>query len=105
MKIVVERSENKRTFTKKWLDRFFTMAIFDVQIVIGIAIASIALNYYNGFEINVVEAIVPLAITIVTEIISLSVGYFFKSYHETKQEKEQDLEERRFEASLDERGC
>lgn len=99
-----KKTENKKTFTKKWIDRIFTVALIDIQFTYILAFLSVWLNFISGNPIDVESLVVTLAIAWVTEIVALGVAYFCKSYFETKAEREQLFEEHIYETERDERG-
>lgn len=70
----------KTTFTKKWLSVILLMAVVDIQ-----------LSYVLAF-LGMVEIAETLSITIVTEIIGVMLGYFAKSFFETREEKRLEFE-------------
>lgn len=81
-KLTPKKNKPKKTFTKKWVEILLTIALIDIQL-------TYILSFFNK------EIAETLAITIVTEIIGVSLGYFMKSYFETKEEKKNQLEEER----------
>lgn len=78
----MEKYMKKTTYTKKWLSRILVFAIVDIQ-----------LSYVLAF-LGQTEIAETLSITIVTEVIGVMLGYFAKSYFETKEEKRVALQER-----------
>ena len=77
------------------------MAIADIQITFLLAICVVILDFINGYEVNIIDAVVPLAVAMVSEIIALASGYFCKSFRETKEEKDHELEVARFESECE----
>lgn len=65
----------KQTFTKKWVTRLMWMAVFDIQ-----------LSYVLAF-LGMVEIAQSLSVAIVTEVIGVMIGYFAKSFFETREEE------------------
>lgn len=78
-----KKSINKNTFTKK-----------AVKIILGFAILDLQLSYLLAL-LGREQIAETLSITIVTEIVGVMLGYFMKSFFETKEEKKMEMEERR----------
>lgn len=74
----------RTTFTKKWINTLLVVAVIDLQLPFILA--------FLGRD----EIAESLAIAIVTEIVGVISGYMCKSYFETKQEKKQALDEKKF---------
>lgn len=67
--------KKKTTFTKKWVNRLLWLSCLWVTLSFILA--------FMGRE-NIAET---LAITALTEIVAVCLGYFIKSYFETKEEE------------------
>ena len=67
--------KKKTTFTKKWVNRLLWLSCLWVTLSFVLA--------FMGRE-NIAET---LAITALTEIVAVCLGYFIKSYAETKEEE------------------
>lgn len=76
------RRKSKMTFTKKWVNVILIVALVDIQLTYVLAL----------LDKQIAET---LAITIVTEIVAVSIGYFIKSYLGKKAEEETKLERER----------
>lgn len=72
---------NFRTFTKKWVGRLMYIAVIDLQ-----------LSYILAF-LGREQIAEELSRTIVIEIIGVMLGYFGKSYFETKEQEKVRLQE------------
>ena len=72
---------NFRTFTKKWVGRLMYIAVIDLQLSYVLA--------FLGRE-QIAE---ELSRTIVVEIIGVMLGYFGKSYFETREQEKIRLRE------------
>jgi hypothetical protein len=83
MKTIKRTYENKKTFSKKWVNRLLLIGVINAEIPFILAAF--------GKEPN--EA---LGIAWITEIVAVILGYLCKSYFETKQERKQDLEDAKF---------
>ncbi|WP_313525279.1 hypothetical protein [Anaerotignum sp.] len=82
-------SRRKKTFSKKAVRWLLIIALFDLQ-----------LSYLLAF-LGREQIAETLSITVVTEIIAVMLGYFMKSFKETKEEENvRLLEEQR---EIDER--
>ncbi len=76
------RRSNFKTFTKNWVEKLMIIAVIDLQLSYALA--------FLGRE-QIAEA---LSQTVVVEIIGVMLGYFGKSYFETRaQEKVRLLED------------
>lgn len=102
MKKVKDSSEKKpksnkpklfETFTKLWVSVILIIAIIDLQLSYILA--------FLGYE-QIAET---LSIAIVTEIIGVSIAYIVRAHLDTKAERKQDLEDAKFEASLNSPLC
>lgn len=71
----------KKTFSKKAVRWLLIIALFDLQ-----------LSYLLAF-LGREQIAETLSITVVTEIIAVMLGYFMKSFKETKEEENVRLEE------------
>lgn len=69
------KKAKKTTFTKKWVNRLLWLSCLWVTLSFVLA--------FMGRE-NIAET---LAITALTEIVAVCLGYFLKSYAETKEEE------------------
>lgn len=72
---------NFRTFTKKWVGRLMYIAVIDLQ-----------LSYILAF-LGREQIAEELSRTIVIEIIGVMLGYFGKSYFETREQEKVRLKE------------
>lgn len=79
-----KKNTKRTTFTKKWINTLLVVAVIDLQLPFILA--------FLGRD----EIAESLAIAIVTEIVGVISGYMCKSYFETKQEKKQALDEKKF---------
>jgi hypothetical protein len=75
------KRSNFKTFTKRWVSLLMYIAIFDVQ-----------LSYVLAF-VGKEQIAETLSIAMVTEIIGVMLGYFIKSYLETKESEKIRLRE------------
>jgi len=82
-------SRRKKTFSKKAVRWLLIIALFDLQ-----------LSYLLAF-LGREQIAETLSITVVTEIIAVMLGYFMKSFKETKEEESVRLREEQRE--IDER--
>lgn len=73
-----------------------TVAIVDLQLTYALAFVGVALGR------DTIPIAETLSITIVTEIIAVILGYYLKSFFETKEEKKNELIERLRESGEDE---
>ncbi len=96
-----KKKETKKTFTKKWLDIILTLAEVDIQLAYILAYISIIMDLVQRNNANAWVAIIELTIVIVTQLLATVLGYFCKSFFETREEKRQRLKD--FEAGFDER--
>lgn len=80
--------KNKKTFTKVCVKWLLIVAVIDMQLSYVLA--------FFGNE-NIAES---LSIAVCTEIVGVSIGYFLKSFFETRQEKIQEFEEKVYEDSM-----
>lgn len=69
------KKKKKTTFTKKWVNRLLWLSCLWVTLSFVLA--------FMGRE-NIAET---LAITALTEIVAVCLGYFIKSFFETKEEE------------------
>lgn len=83
-------NRKKKTFSKRAVRWLLIIALFDLQ-----------LSYLFAF-LGREQIAETLSITVVTEIIAVMLGYFMKSFHETKEEEnvrlikhQQEAEEKR----------
>lgn len=72
---------NFKTFTKKWVGRLMYIAVIDLQ-----------LSYLLAF-LGREQIAEELSRTIVLEIIGVMLGYFGKSYFETREQEKVRLQE------------
>lgn len=72
---------NFKTFTKKWVGRLMYIAVIDLQ-----------LSYLLAF-LGREQIAEELSRTIVLEIIGVMLGYFGKSYFETREQEKVRLRE------------
>lgn len=72
---------NFKTFTKKWVGRLMYIAVIDLQ-----------LSYLLAF-LGREQIAEELSRTIVLEIIGVMLGYFGKSYFETREQEKVRLKE------------
>jgi len=77
----------KKTFSKKAVRWLLIIALFDLQ-----------LSYLLAF-LGREQIAETLSITVVTEIIAVMLGYFMKSFKETKEEENVRLEEEKRQAA------
>ena len=88
----MSKNKNKnytiRTFSKIWVNRLMWVALFDIQLSYVLAF----------FDKEIAET---LSIAIVTEILGVMLGYFCKSYFETKEEKKNELDTFKFEKYME----
>lgn len=70
-----KKKKKKTTFTKKWVNRLLWLSCLWVTLSFVLA--------FMGRE-NIAET---LAITALTEIVAVCLGYFIKSFFETKEEE------------------
>lgn len=81
MKRGKKRATNFKTFTKQWVARLMYLAVIDLQISYILA--------FLGRE-NIAE---ELSKVIVLEIVGVMVGYFCKSFFETREEEKNRVQE------------
>lgn len=75
------KRSNFKTFTKKWVGRLMYIAVIDLQ-----------LSYLLAF-LGREQIAEELSRTIVIEIIGVMLGYFGKSYFETREQEKVRLRE------------
>ena len=73
------------TFTKLWVSILLIIGIVDLQLSYLLA--------FLGYD-QIAET---LSVAVVTEILGVTVAYIVRAFFDTKDEKKQDLEERKFE--------
>ena len=73
------KTVSKFTFTKVWVNRILTHSIIWIY-----------LSYLLAF-LGREEIAQSLAIAVVTDILGISIGYFFKSFFETREEERNKL--------------
>lgn len=78
------------TFTKLWVSVLLIVGIIDLQ-----------LSYVLAF-LGHTEIAEQLSIAVVTEILGVSVAYIIRAHFDTRQEKKQELNNRMFDAELEE---
>lgn len=75
------KRSNFKTFTKKWVEKLMWIAVIDLQ-----------LSYLLAF-LGREQIAEELSRTIVMEIIGVMLGYFGKSYFETRESEKIRLQE------------
>lgn len=75
------KRSNFKTFTKKWVEKLMIIAVIDLQ-----------LSYLLAF-LGREQIAEELSRTIVVEIIGVMLGYFGKSYFETRESEKIRLQE------------
>lgn len=88
-------SYKKKTFTKRMVKAILIVAVADLQLTYALAFVGVALGR------DTIATAETLSITIVTEIIAVILGYYLKSFFETKEEKKNELIERLRESEED----
>ena len=78
------------TFTKLWVTILLFVGIIDLQ-----------LSYLLAF-LGKTEIAESLSIAVVTEILGVSVAYIIRAHFDTRQERKQELNNRMFDAELEE---
>lgn len=75
-----EDKQEVKTFTKKWVERILTVSLIDVQFVFVLA--------FIGKD-NIAET---LGIAIVTEIVSIGLGYLFRGWADSHTQAKDGIE-------------
>ena len=73
---MVELNNNKRTFTKTAVKVILVFAVLDLQ-----------LSYILAF-LGREQIAETLSVTVATEIVAVMLGYFMKSFKETKEQEQ-----------------
>ena len=79
---------NSKTYSKKWLSRLLVL----LCIWVSITYILIAYSIMTDKDYNIVSSLVELSKTALTVILGDTLGYFVKSFAETRAEKKARLD-------------